>query len=591
VRRYDIDLDIMPDSREIRGFVGIAADVVEPVASVVLDMSSSWLAVDSICGPVDDWVLDEDQLTLTFSNPFTVGQSLNLVIWYHGSPLYSSFGIPFFNERDGVPLVATLSEPFGARNWWPCKDQPDDKADTVSLAITVPSNLVVASNGLLLGVDQLPGGRARYRWLEAYPIATYLVSLAITDYVAVTEWYVPQSGDSVPVVHYLYPDLAGNAGAFAVTVPAMGDLSSRFGPYPYPEEKYGHALFPWGGAMEHQTCTSMGEWAAYGGWEWIIVHELAHQWWGDLVTCASFHHVWLNEGFATYGEAIWQEVEGGADAYHAAIAGDEYWGGGTIYVEDPATEDIFDYGLSYQKGAYVLHMLRHVVGDSAFFDGLLDYRDRFAYGSASTDDFTQTMEASAGRDLDWFFEEWIYGAYYPRYEYGWACAPTGGGWMTQLRVEQVQTNTGLFVMPLDVRLALSDGTVEIHPVWIESQVSPTEIITEASVVALELDPDRWVLCRIEEVPLVGDDTPDPACVRLEGPWPNPAVSEASLLAWAPCRSTLAVFDMAGHRRVTMPLEEGLHAVRLGTGDGIAAGAYLVRLAGPCGRVDRPMVIR
>jgi aminopeptidase N len=185
--------------------------------------------------------------------------------------------------------------------------------------------------------------------------------------VAITEWYVPQQSDSVPVVHYLYPELAGNAGAFGVTVPAMGDLASRFGPYPFPEEKYGQALFPLGGAMEHQTCTSMGGWAAYGGWEWIIVHELGHQWRGDMVTCASFHDVWLNEGFATYGEALGQEVEGGVGAYHAAMAGNAYWGGGTVYVENPEADDIFDYGLSYQKGAHVLHMLRHVVGDSPCF--------------------------------------------------------------------------------------------------------------------------------------------------------------------------------------------------------------------------------
>jgi len=591
VRRYDIDLEIVPDTRQIQGFVRVVADVVEPLASLTLDMNSSWLVVDSILGPVDAWVLDADELSITLAHPSSIGESVDLTVRYHGSPLYSSFGIPFFNDHNGVPLVATLSEPFGARNWWPCKDRPDDKADTVSLAITVPSDLVVASNGRLLGVDQLSGDRARYRWLEAYPIATYLVSLAITDYVAITEWYIPQPGDSVPVVHYLYPDLAGNAGAFAVTVPAMADLSSRFGPYPFPAEKYGHALFPWGGGMEHQTCTSIGEWAADGGWEWILVHELAHQWWGDLVTCASFHHIWLNEGFATYSEAIWQEVEGGAEAYHAAMAGDEYWGGGTVYVEDPQTQEIFDYGLSYQKGAYVLHMLRHVVGDSAFFDALLAYRDRFAYASATTDGFRETVEGIAGFDLTWFFDEWIYGTYYPCYEYGWASVPTGDAWTTQLRIEQVQTNTGFFTMPIDVRCTLSDGSTHAEVLWVEGPSVVAEIPTNASVTAVELDPDGWILCRIQEVPLEGALASDPPRVRLEGPWPNPSCRTASILAWAPCRSTLAVFDMAGRRRMTMPLEQGRHMINLGANDGIGAGVYVVRLAGPCGSTARSMVIR
>lgn len=591
VRRYDIDLCISPQARQISGFVRMRADVREQISTCVLDMNSTWLAVDSIIGPIATWSLEGGLLALDLDHPHAAGETLEVRIHYHGSPSYTSFGIPFFGQRNGVPLIATLSEPFGARNWWPCKDQPDDKADTVSMTVTVPSDLEVASNGRSLGIEPHPDGTTTHRWIEEYPIATYLVSLAICDYETIQEWYVTDAGDSVPVVHYLYTDLAGNADAFAVTVPAMGDLSSRFGPYPFPHEKYGHALFQWGGAMEHQTCTTMGEWAAYGGWEWIIVHELAHQWWGDLVTCASFHHVWLNEGFATYGEAVWQEVEGGMDAYHAAMAGDQYYGGGTIYVENPETDEIFGYGLSYQKAAYVLHMLRHVVGDSLFFGALLEYRDRFAYASATTEGFRDAVEDVAGLDLDEFFQQWIYGAYFPRYEYGWTCVAQASGWATRIRIEQVQTNTGLFSMPVDVRVALADGEALTNVVWVRDTVTEIDLVTDRPVVAVELDPDGWILCQKEEVPLTGDEPVDPTRVRLEGPWPNPGSEDARLVAWAPCPASLSVSDLTGRRRLTIPLEGGRQEVRLGSIAPLPSGVYLVRLEAACGRATRTMVVR
>lgn len=588
VARYDLSLEISPSARQIWGYVATRARVTLPVDTLNLDMNSSWLFVDSVAGPVAGWTHQAHTLSLRLARPYSPGEDLAFTIWYHGSPAYTSFGLPFFSERNGVPLIATLSEPFGAPNWWPCKDQPDDKADTVSVTVVVPAPLTVVSNGRLVGTDTLPGGRLRYRWLEEYPIATYLVSLAISQYVPIQEWYV-EGTDSVPVVHYLFPDLVSQASSFAVTVPAMHDLSALFGPYPFAREKYGHALFRWGGAMEHQTCTSISEAAAMGGWDEIIVHELAHQWWGDLVTCASFHHIWLNEGFATYSEALWKEVNWGRDAYRQDMAANAYLGPGTIYVEDPQVDPIFDYGLSYQKGAFVLHMLRHVVGDSTFFQALASYRDRYAFGAATTEQFQQVVEEVAGMDMGWFFQQWIYGQYYPWYQFGWSCQPHGSQWATHVRIRQAQTNTGLFVMPVDVRLDMVDGASVTHVVWVAEEVAHAYFLTDAQVNAVVLDPEGWILCRTSEVPLDTQEVPHPT-VLVRGPWPNPARGEAWLLVWAPCRIELGLWDVGGHRVWTRPYAEGLHRVAVPL-EGLPAGAYTLRASGSCGDTSRVVVVR
>ncbi|MFH2054421.1 MAG: M1 family aminopeptidase, partial [bacterium] len=306
-------------------------------------------------------------------------------------------------------------EPYFARSWWPCKDYPDDKADSVDMIITYPSDLICSSNGsMIMDVDNLNGTRTTH-WSVRYPIATYLVSLVITNFAHWREWWHYDVADSMPVDFWVFPDrLAAAQSGWAPTLDMLDTLSDRFGLYPFTTEKYAMSMFTWSGGMEHQTNTSMGSSATYQS---ITVHEMGHQWWGDMITCVDWGHIWLNEGFASYTEALWFESLGDFSDLQTYMNGMRYTSGGTIYCQD--TTDVWSIfsGRVYDKGAWVLHMLRHVVGDQNFFDILHAYYDdpvlKFAH--ASTEDFRDVCEAVSGMELDEFFNDWIYGTYFPSY--------------------------------------------------------------------------------------------------------------------------------------------------------------------------------
>jgi aminopeptidase N len=283
----------------------------------------------------------------------------------------------------------------------------------MDIRVTVPSNLIVAANGSLESTIDNGNGTRTFHWHSSYPIVPYLVSLAIHPYAVNSDWYTPMAGgDPMEVRFYVYPDDVGNAAENNAKVVGMLEaFAPVFGEYPFITEKYGHAQFPWGGGMEHQTCTSIGGW-----WESIIAHELSHQWWGDMITCADFGHIWLNEGFASWSEAVYYESIGGPEAYRQYMDGMAYFGPGTVFVENPLSDNIFDGNLSYDKGAWLVHMLRGVLGDEDFFAGLAAYRAQYEHGSATTEQLRDALEGVSGRDLDAFMEQWVYGEYSPSTE-------------------------------------------------------------------------------------------------------------------------------------------------------------------------------
>lgn len=491
VNWYGLALDLNPTTRIVTGTTTVRARVVTgPLTSLQLDFGSQMTASAArSAGVPASFTWNAGILAVDLDRAYGSGETVEVAVDYAGNPSSSAFG---WNTYLGQPLIWTLSEPYGARIWWPCKDTATDKADSVSLDVTVPSNLIVASNGVLTGVSEPAAGRKTYHWRERYPIATYLVSLAIHPYAIINDVYYPQAGGTMPVTHYVLPSQLGAATTgYAVTVDMIEAFAEAFGEYPFVAEKYGHAQFPWGGGMEHQTCSSM----YYNNYdEYLIAHELGHQWFGDLITCADFSHIWLNEGFATWMEAYWKEVRYGTAAYHAEMAAARFMGAGTIIVEDPTDfSAIFNYYLTYLKASWVPHMLRHVMGDEDFFAGLKQYRDTHGFGAATTEQFQAVMEAAGGRDLSAFFQQWIYGEYFPRYDYSWRSEPTGSGWRVRLRIEQSQTDTGLFVMPLDVRIDTGNGP---YTFVVENDTQEQWYVLEvpSEPTTVTLDPQNWVLC-------------------------------------------------------------------------------------------------
>lgn len=492
---YDLALSIDPAGQTITGTLRARFMVTAPQVSVADLNLADQLQVTGVTssGVPVGWTLSNEVLGIPLERTYLQGETVDLTVQYHGTPpdSYGAFG---FDYHNGQPMVWTLSEPFGARSWWPCDDWSDDKADSVDLHITVPAGLIVASNGVLREVTH-NGATDTYDWHEGYPIATYLVSLAIHPYTVWSDYYHYAPNDSMEVRFYVYPDDYGPTyEANLMTAGMIAHYASIYGEYPFLAEKYGHAEFPWGGAMEHQTCTSTGAF-----YETIIAHELSHQWWGDMVTCADFHHVWLNEGFATYSEALWLEHNYGPAGYWGKMNATRYYGSGTIYVPDLNDWGrIFDTYLSYYKASWVLHMLRHVIGDDTFFQTLAAYRQAFEYGAARTEDFQAIAENLSGQDLTDFFQQWIYGEYYPSYAYQWTCTPAGEGYELQLTIDQVQTNTGLFHMPIDIRVELvGGGTADFvidnalaHQVYTLPLTDPAQ--------AVNLDPGEWILKRVQD---------------------------------------------------------------------------------------------
>ena len=451
-----------------------------------------------------------DLLTINLDKNYTHGEEFDILIAYSGKPQNSPYGSFGFDTHNNQPMIWTHNEPYGARGWYPCKDVPSDKADSVDIRVTVPNNLIVASNGTLRET-KTDGNHTTYWWHENYPIVTYLVSLAIYPYTVYYDQYTYNGSRTMPIHFYMFEENAtGLFNLNAKTKNMIAFFAEKYGEYPFIEEKYGHADFLGPGAMEHQTCTSFSFWN-----EWVIAHELAHQWWGDLITCESFHHIWLNEGFATYSESLWYEHlygPGGASDYQMNV--NLYLGSGTVYVEDPENEDIFDVGLSYDKGSWVLHMLRHVVGDEDFFNILQSYyrSDLHHYGTATTEEFQAICEQVYGKSLEKFFHQWIYEEYYPRYSSSWTYRAIDEEYQIQLTIRQEQTNH-IFWMPLDITVSTISGDTTI--VILDSLVSQTfEFFVSNQPTAIEIDKYNWVL-KVTEDPII-DPTFDQGILLVNG---------------------------------------------------------------------------
>jgi len=433
--------------------------------------------------------LDADTVEATLDRVYGREESFELGLAWEGAPPRDGFGSITIRSRNGHPEAATLSEPWYSHTWWPAKDDNRDKS-TVELTVDVPAGLRAFANGTLVETA-VSSGRVRYRFRTDYPTVPYLVFFAATDFAVYEETFAWRDV-LMPVRFALYPELdsPGNRAAWRQAVDMLAAFSDRFGAYPFAAEQYGIYNFPFGGGMEHQTMSGQGSFS-----QSLTAHELAHQWWGDLVTCATWSDIWLNEGFATYAEALWFEAGGGEDALLAAMAqrrpGNPL---GTVYVPAGSSASrVFSSDLSYRKGAWVLHMLRRVVGDEAFFAALAEWRRRFAYASATTEDLRATFEAVAGRDLAWFFQQWVYAAGVPSYAWSWRPLVAGGRTWVEVYIAQEQGGTApVFLMPLEIGVT-SAGRRVVTVAWNDARAEHLLLPAPGPVDAVALDPDEWVL--------------------------------------------------------------------------------------------------
>jgi aminopeptidase N len=528
VLHYALDIEIIPSSEWLGGSNTIT------VRSLIADLDTfeirlrdtfniSMVQVNGV--PVNWQRLSETTIEVELDHTYTIGEEFDLVIAYDGYPVGLGFGSIEFMSQDGYPLVFTLSEPWYAHTWWPTKEDNTDKA-TGELKITVPNTLTIAANGLLMAVDDVGGGRDRYHWVTGYQTATYLFCFSAAHYNTFGDFF--DYGDGLmPVDFFIFPssDNSNNRDKWLLSADMLGTFSDIFGLYPFVNEKYGIYEFGFGGGMEHQTMTGQG-----GFGESLTSHELSHQWWGDMITCGTWQDIWLNEGFAEYSEALWYEHKpgGGEDDLHAAMADRRPWDvNGSVYVPAEELDDlyrIFSSNFSYRKGAWVLHQLRHVVGDDVFFDILAAYREAFEYGSAITEDLRMVAEDVYGGDLTWFFDEWVYDIGAPAYRYAWRQHEFAGRTFIELYIEQVQdASYPIFIMPLDVALT-GPGGDSIEVVWNDAEAEHLMFESNGAVDTLELDPKDWTLHTsnsttgfVEGPPKIVLTSPEPGSEIASGP--------------------------------------------------------------------------
>lgn len=445
--------------------------------------------------------VDPATVEVALDPPVSSGATFDLAVTYDGCPAAWPLSGIVFDNRFSHPLVWTLSEPWYAYTWFPCKDENNDKV-TADLFFTVPFPMTVASNGVLVATDTLSGGRSRYHWATSYPIAPYLISFSAGTYDAFSGLF-QFDGGSMPLQFFVLPesDTEANRDQWLQTVPMLGLFSELFGLYPFASEKYGIYQFGFGGGMEHQTMTGQGGPEEVTFDPSLTAHELAHQWWGDMLTCATWHDIWLNEGFATYAEALWEERRPGSPGRPALLqamaerrpnAVD-----GSVYVYDTSDEDrIFSGDFSYLKASWVLHMLRHIVGDRNFFDVLAAYRHTYEYSSATTAQFQAIAEGFYGGSLAWFFDPWVYGIGAPAYEYSWRQTTAAGRNYVELYVAQTQpAEYPTFTMPLDVWTHTGQNDA-VHVVLADARAEHALFATDGPIDSLELDPERWVLATL-----------------------------------------------------------------------------------------------
>ncbi len=557
VTHYDIDLRLDIPTHVLTGTVTVqATSQVADLSEIDLDLYAC-MTVDavSVGGSPAAYTHANGLLTVALGGVYQPGAAFAVTASFHGTPNYPGNPLPFrWNTHAGMPMVLSYSEPFGAPAWWLCDDDPKDKA-TFDIAITCPDNLTAVSNGLLTQVVDNGNGTKTYHWATDYPLSPYLFSIAVTNFASWTEVYTALDGvTTMDVDYYAYPEDSTRARVSWSNNVAMIDYyADLFGEYPFLDEKYAIAEFQHTGAMEHQTATSMGYPYVTGThqYDWVVAHELSHSWVGDMIAITDWNHAWCKEGFATICEALYFESLYGHPYYHSYMnsMGVMSYASYQLYGIQPVL-----HGAVYYKGAWVLHMLRHVIGDEAFFNGVYGYTNDPAlmYRDADTEDLRAAFEASSGMDLRWFFDQWIYHPGYPIYQTVWWSQPAGSGFDVMLTVHQTQTTGPIFKMPIDVRITTAGGA-QTFVAWDSLRSQTFTFHVDAAPTALALDPEINIIRTIQ---LMSDvEAQDPVTALRLQPSPNPFTGETRIAfdLPRPARVAVTVHDATG-RQVASLLE-------------------------------------
>jgi aminopeptidase N len=535
VKYHRLEFTVNPSDAFISGDVTTYFKAKENLNQVTFDLASN-MTVSQVSqrGNILSFTQNtNDELVITLPTIQNTGVLDSLTISYSGNPVSSGFGSFEQNQHNGDPIIWTLSEPYGAKGWWPCKQDLNDKGDSLDVFITTPrfnplnKEYVAVSNGLEQG-QVVNGSNKTTHFKHRYAIPAYLIAIAVTNY-SVYSHTVPNNGNSFEIVNYVYPEnLTSAQSSTPITVDIMNLFTELFEEYPFSNEKYGHAQFGWGGGMEHTTVSFMG-----GFDRNLIAHELAHQWFGNKVTCGSWKDIWLNEGFATYLSGLVIENLDGNNSFNTwklqRTSSITSLPDGAVYLADIDTTSvnrIFSGRLSYNKGAMVLHMLRKKIGDANFFQGLKNYLNNtnHAYAYAKTEDFISIMEAAGGESLTEFFNDWLYNQGYPSYTILWN-QPSSN--QVHIQVSQVQSDASVSYFEAPIPLRLTGTLGEILDTVLNNTVNQ-EVFSNSvnfTIASIQFDPESDLISKNNNVVLSANLE---AFIKNIKIFPSPAFNNLSI---------------------------------------------------------------
>ena len=500
---YDLNLNMTNLSTNLSGKVSIHATATESLDSALYELFSTFNITDI---KVNGQSVNYSRVNSAIKVPVNVQAGASFVIetQYNGTPPTAAtnpLGGAGMSQDDsptwGNEVVWSLSEPFSAYEWFPCKQSLNDKADSSYFFINVPSNLKAGSNGLLEQVIDMGNGYSQYQWKHRHPIDYYLISVSVSSYVDYSIYANPPGAPNpILIQNYIYDNpqtLPYFQDDIDETVDFMELFYDLYGPYPFEDEKYGHCMAPFSGGMEHQTMTTQGFFN-----KGLTAHELGHQWWGDHVTCASWCDIWINEGFASYSEYLMlenlypNETNGHMADVHDNVMSQN---GGSVWVLDSLNENrIFSGRLTYDKGAAIVHSMRYMINDDdQFFQILRDFQNTYADGTAYGVDFKTALEAPSGIDFTPFFEQWYFGQGYPTYTIQWEQA--GENLTLEINHSTSKPNiTPTFTNDLDVkfeRIGLPDTTIRFSIPSNNELFNINDIGTISGNITI--DPENWII--------------------------------------------------------------------------------------------------
>ena len=564
----------------ISGVVTTTFTALSDMSVVTFDMATA-LVVSSVTMNSSNLTFSQSNYELNINLPATLatGNSATVVITYAGSPPQAE-GAFTRGTHSGTPVIFTLSEPYGARDWWPCKQDLNDKVNTIDVYITAPSAYVSVSNGIEVS-QTVSGANKTTHFHHNYPIPAYLIAIAVTNY----QIYNQQGGLGTvaspyfPIVNYLYPESYASATSATQlgTTPTIINLyESLLEPYPFRNEKYGHAQFGWGGGMEHTTVSFMGSFGRS-----LIAHEMAHQWFGNKITCGSWKDIWLNEGLTEYMSGLVVQNLDGAPLFVTwktnKINSITSQTAGYVYLQDSDLTNvnrIFSSRLTYDKGSMVTHMLRWKLGDAAFFQALKNYLadSSLAYGYALTGDLKSHLENVYGSSLTEFFNDWIYMQGYPTYT---ITAQNWGAGQAKITVSQTQSHASVsfFEMPLEIRLTSAGGAN--HDVVVNNTVNNQEFVVSVPfvVAGVTFDPNKHIISKNNVATLSNESFDLDQTISV---YPNPANDELHIMMPTTTQlEKIEIYNTLGQLLATHQttdfridnLSSGIHVMKITTSEG------------------------